>query len=99
MPAKFLLKWLAGSAERRARKTGGDASLTRAVVDDFYGHHLAYDSARSRSGLGLTYRPADQVLRDALRWLLFVEALKPKVAEKLRGTLGVAAAPDGDWLA
>ncbi len=98
MPPKFLLKWLAGSAERRARKTGEDASLTRAVVDDFYGRHLAYDSARSRSELGVTYRPADHVVRDAVRWLLFVDALKPKVAAKVRGTLAAAAAPDGDWL-
>lgn len=96
-PPKFLLRWLAGLQERKARASGQDAGLTRDMVEDFFGHHLAYDSARSRDELGLRYRPAEEVLRDAVRWLLFVEALAPKVAARVRARLGAAAAPDSDW--
>lgn len=38
-----------------------------------------------------------EVLRDAFRWLLFVDALKPKAAAKVRAALGDRAAPDADW--
>ena len=97
LPPKFLLRWIAGAAERRARKTGEDAAVTRDAVDDVYGRHLAYDATRARSELGATFRPAGDVLRDAVRWVLFMDALKPKVAARARAAMGAAAAPDPDW--
>ena len=60
-------------------------------------HHLAYDSRHARTDLGATFRPARDVLRDTFRWLLFVDALKPGVAAKVRATLGAAAAADLSW--
>ncbi|GMV41046.1 MAG: dihydroflavonol 4-reductase [Myxococcales bacterium] len=96
-PPRFLLRFMAGLGERRARKTGQDPPLTRDVVEDVYGRHLAYSGSRARSELGVTMRPAADVLRDTFRWLLFVDALKPKVAARVRHALGAAAAPDPDW--
>lgn len=45
----------------------------------------------------MSYRKAKDVLTDSFRWLLFVEALEPKVAAQVRAKLGPAAAPDPDW--
>src|SRR5690348_8595792 len=58
-----------GRGPLRARRR---LTLTRAMIDDAVGKHLAYDSTRARTELGATFRPADAVLRDAFRWLLSV---------------------------
>ncbi|HEY3358537.1 MAG TPA: NAD-dependent epimerase/dehydratase family protein [Polyangia bacterium] len=97
-PPRFLLSFLAGRMEKKAAAAGTDAPLTRAQVEDVFGRHLAYDSTRARRELGATFRPPADVLRDAFRWLLFLDALKPKVAAKVRAALGEHAAPDPDWL-
>lgn len=96
-PPRFLLSFLAGRMEKKAAAEGTDAGVTRAQVADVYGRHLLYDSSRARTELGATFRPADDVLRDAFRWLLFIDALKPKVAAKVRASMGDRAAPDADW--
>ena len=96
-PPRFLLSFLAGRAEKKAAASGTDATITRAQLADVFGRHLLYDSTRARTELGAKFRPAADVLRDAFRWLLFVDALKPRVAEKVRATLGDRAAPDPDW--
>lgn len=96
-PPRFLLRFLAGRFEKKAAAEGGDAPITRAQIDDVYGRHLLYDAARARAELGATFRPAADVLRDTFRWLLFIDALKPKARAKVREALGPAAAPDADW--
>ena len=45
----------------------------------------------------MSYRGGKEVLTDTFRWLLFMDALAPKVAAKLRAKLGERAAPDPDW--
>jgi dihydroflavonol-4-reductase len=96
-PPRFLAWLLAWGMERKAGKTGGDAGLTRAMVADNFGRHLVYDSSRARRQLGVSFRAAREVLRDTLRWLLFVDALTPKAAGKVRAALGSEVAPDADW--
>ncbi len=83
--------------EKKAIATGGDAGLTRGMVQDNFGRHLVYDGSRARTELGATFRSGDVVLRDAIRWLLFVGALEPKVDAKIRRVMGSAAEPDRDW--
>lgn len=97
LPPRFVLRFLAGRMEKAAAKSGGDAPLTRAVVEDNFGKHLVYDGSRARKELGATFRRPEEVLRDSIRWLLFVDALKPRVAAKVRRALGAAAEPDADW--
>lgn len=92
VPPRFLVGVLAWWAERKARSNGGDAPITRAMLDDVWGKHLAYDNAKSRRELGMTYRPAEQVVRETVAWLLDAGALDPKVAERVRGALARAAA-------
>lgn len=98
-PPKFLAKFLAGRMEKKAVASGTDAPLTRAMVEENFGTHLVYDSARARTELGATFRDPESVLRDTFRWLLFIDALTPKVAAKVRAALGEKAAPDPDWKA
>jgi len=96
-PPRFLANFLAGRMEKKALATGGDAGLTRAIVKDNIGRHLVYDSGRAKTELGATFRPAEQVLKDTFRWLLYVGALTPKTAAKVTRSLGEAASPDPDW--
>jgi dihydroflavonol-4-reductase len=96
-PPRFLLSFLAGRMEKKAAAAGTDAPITRAQIEDVFGRHLAYDSSLARRELGVTFRPSEEVLRDAFRWLLFMDALKPKVAAKVRATLGERAAPEPEW--
>jgi dihydroflavonol-4-reductase len=98
-PPRFLARFLAGRMEKKAIATGADAPLTRAMVEDNLGKHLVYDSTRARTELGATFRSAEDVLRDAFRWLLFVGALQPKTQAKVRAALGPLAEPDPDWRA
>jgi dihydroflavonol-4-reductase len=97
-PPAFLLKFLIGRMEKKAAREGTDAPASRDAVDDLAGGHLVYDGTKSKEVLGMSYRPARDVLRDTFRWLLHVDALKPKVAAKVRSRLGDAAAPDPDWV-
>jgi dihydroflavonol-4-reductase len=97
LPPRFILRFVAGRMEKKAAATGGDAPLTRAILEDNWGRHLVYDGTRARTELGARFRSAEDVLRDSIRWLLFVGALKPGVAAKVRRAMGSAADPDADW--
>lgn len=96
-PPGFLLRLLGWWETRKAARSGSDAAFDPDALKDVDGGALWYDNRKSRGELGMVYRPPDDVLRDTFRWLLFVDALKPKVAEKVRAALGPAAAPDPDW--
>ncbi len=96
-PPRFLIRFIAGLAERKAAKKGGDAPITKALLDDAWGRHLVYDSSRAQRELGWSARPPSETLTDAFRWLLFIDALKPKVAKRVRKALGESATPDLDW--
>jgi hypothetical protein len=45
----------------------------------------------------MTFRPTPDVLRDAVRWMLFVDALEPKIAARTRKALGSMTTPDAEW--
>ena len=98
-PPGFLLRFLVGRGEKKARAAGIDPPVTLSSLEDLDGGNIVYDAGRSKRELGMTYRPATEVLTDAWRWLLHVNALKPKVAAKVRAALGAAAEPDADWVA
>jgi dihydroflavonol-4-reductase len=96
-PPNFLLRFLIGRMEKQAIAKGEDPPASLSAMEDLDGGHLVYDSGRSKRELGMSYRPAKDVLTDSWRWLLHVNALKPKVAAKVKAKLGAAAAPDADW--
>jgi dihydroflavonol-4-reductase len=97
-PPELLLKLLAHRAEARALRDQSDTPFDVQALDDMAGGHPVYDSRRARKELGARFRPAREVFTDALRWLLHVEALRPRVAERVRAALGPRGAPDPDWV-
>lgn len=96
-PPDFLLRFVIGRVEKKALAEGGDSAATVEAFEDLQGGHLLYDGTRSRKQLGMSYRPGREVLTDAARWLLAMNALKPGVAKKVRAKLGAAAEPDPSW--
>jgi dihydroflavonol-4-reductase len=96
-PPTFVLRLMGRMLQRKARRDGGDTPFDPAALDDLAGGGLVYDSTKARTELGATFRAPPEVLLDAVRWLLHINALKPAVAAKLRAKLGAAAAPDPDW--
>lgn len=89
-PPALVFRAIALVQETVARFGGRDADLTRDILDDVAGGCLVYDASKARRELGWTARPAAEALEDAVRWLLFVDALAPRVARRLRATLPVA---------
>jgi dihydroflavonol-4-reductase len=96
-PPGFLLQLLATLAERKAVRDRADAPITRDMLHDLGGGHLAYDSTRSRRELGVSYRPAREVLTDAFRWLLYLDALPASAAGRVRAAMGGAPLVDPEW--
>jgi dihydroflavonol-4-reductase len=90
-PPRFLVGWIAWFQGRKARSSGLDAPITRELLDEIWGKHLAYDSTKSKRELGMTYRPAKEVVRDTIAWLLEQNALKPSVAKRIRAAWAQAA--------
>src|SRR5205814_1546354 len=57
-PPRWLLSIISRLQVSKARRRGTDAPITPEQVNDIYGRHLAYDSTRSRTELGMSYRAA-----------------------------------------
>ena len=87
-PPMFMFRLIAWMEERKARRTGGDAAITRAIVDDVGGGHLMYSSAKARSELGFSPRGAKETFTDALRWLVYIDALTPKTRARVEAKVG-----------
>jgi len=96
-PPGFLLRFIAGRAEKKAARDGTDAPITRSALADLRNGNLVYDSTKSRRELGMEYQPARNVVKETFRWLLHRDALSPKVAQRVSNALGDDAAPDPDW--
>lgn len=95
LPPRPVMWALAAVGELRARLGGPDPDITRDELADVYGRHLLYDSTKARTELGWTSRPAEDALRDAIRWAAASGMMAPKAAEALR----VRLPPDPEWSA
>jgi dihydroflavonol-4-reductase len=76
-----------------SKLTGSTPPYDRALVRDVVGRYGYYDCGQTHEALGLAPLGADQVVRDAIRWLLFIGKIKPAVAERISDALP----PDGAW--
>lgn len=93
LPPRAVMWLLAAAGELRASLGGPDPDLTRAALADVYGRHLLYDHGKAVRELGWTFRPAEEAIRDAIRWVLFTGALTGRIAADLRTKLP----PDPSW--
>lgn len=92
-PPLVLLRAVAWWEERKARRTGQDAALTQAQLDDVGGRTLLYDATKARTELGWQGRDGATTLRDSLRWIKHRGMLDDRVL----ATVGDDLAPDPDW--
>jgi dihydroflavonol-4-reductase len=67
--------------------------FSRDLVHDYYGRYGFFDCSLARRTFGLNPRPGEAVIRDCIRWLLFIGKIKPAVAKRLYESLP----PDPEW--
>lgn len=75
-PVAFLM-------ELAARVTNRPPVATRSMVREAVGRWQFYDDRETRA-LGYEPRPLDDVLREAIAWLLHIDAIKPRTAAAIR---------------
>jgi len=83
LPPRALLAVVARVMPLMARLTGKDAALSPDALATMWGHHMLYDSSKARAELGHAPRPAEETLRDTLRWHAFMGWLPAKVLRRL----------------
>ena len=67
---------------------GFEPMTTRPVVDEFYRRWCWFDNARAREAFEWTPRSPQEMVDDALLWLVHRERLKPRLAARIREALG-----------
>ncbi|MEM1199782.1 MAG: NAD-dependent epimerase/dehydratase family protein [Pseudomonadota bacterium] len=70
-PTRLLPKWLVWIAGPMANK-----AFTRRMVEENMGHRWRADNSKSKSALGLTYRPIDEAVREMFRQLIDAGTVK-----------------------
>lgn len=85
---RWMMQAMARMTEAGANLFGVDSPLQVAVIDEFYKRWLWYDNSRTRETFDWTPRTVPDLIDDGLLWLLHRDKLKPKVAAKVRETLG-----------
>ena len=77
---QYPVGWL---MELAARITNRPPAATRSLILEAVGRWQYYDDRETRA-LGFEPRPLDDVLREAIGWLLHIDALKPRTAAAIR---------------
>jgi dihydroflavonol-4-reductase len=77
-------KMIGSIYEIAARLTGTTPTFTRALADELVERYMFYDSQETYQQFGLTPTPPEVMFTDTIRWLLFMDQIKPKIAEKLK---------------
>jgi dihydroflavonol-4-reductase len=84
----------ASIVELFAKLTGSEPSFDPQIIRDTVGRYNYLDCSSFRQEFGLTPRPVEEILRDTVRWLLHLGAVKPAVAERI----AAAFPPDPEWV-
>ena len=86
---------LGSALEFAARCTGKEPLFTRSTAHE-HAHRWAYfDCSETNRVLGLAPKGADETLRDAIRWLLFLGKIKRALPESALQNLP----PEAEWAA
>ena len=86
--------WVMGSLmELVAKLSGSPPMLTRAMALELVGRYHYYDCTKTEQAFGFIPRPSEEMMADALRWLLHLGEIKPQVATQFATKLP----PDPQW--
>jgi hypothetical protein len=88
-----LMNSIAGLMEITAKVTGWDPLSTRAFLDESLDKWLVVDGQETKETFHLRPRGDTEMIRDAIRWLLFVGAIGKKRADQLAERFP----PDPSW--
>lgn len=93
LPPVWVLRIVATLVAPIAWMTGNPPPISHDLLDDAAGGNAVFDCSKARKELGLEPRGPDEVVREVVRWALFMGWLPPALAERVRAT----HAPDPDW--
>lgn len=93
LPPLWVLRIVASIAGPLAHLTGKAPMITNELLDDAAGGNAVFDCSKARRELGLEPKKPDEVVREAVRWALFMGWLPPALAERVRAT----SAPEAGW--
>ncbi len=79
--------------ETASKIRGAEPRITRASVHDILGKYYFFDPMPTYQVFGLIPHSAEEMIKDTLRWLLFLGQIRPDIAKCLAGQLP----PDPDW--
>jgi dihydroflavonol-4-reductase len=85
---RWMMKPTASLIEGGSKLLGIEPMTTRPVVDEFYRRWCWYDNAKARAAFDWTPIPPRELIDDTLQWLVHRDRLKPRIAARLRDTLG-----------
>ena len=87
---------LVGSVAGFASKiTGSEPPFDRNIIHDVVGWYGYFDCSLTNRTFGISPRGAEEVIKDTIRWLLFLGKIKSEVAKQISSTFP----PDPDWQA
>jgi dihydroflavonol-4-reductase len=90
---RTILQVVAVLAELGSQFTNAEPLLTRALAQEMGDRYMFYDSSTTYETFGISPRSIEEIFRDGIRWLLYINALKPGVA----GRLVERFLPDPAW--
>jgi dihydroflavonol-4-reductase len=73
--------------------SGIEPPYDRAIARDLVGRYAYYDCGQTYTTFGIEPHGAEEVIRDTVRWLLFLGKVKPAVVRRI----GDALPPDPEW--
>ncbi len=85
---RWMMKPTASLIEGGSKLLGIEPMTTRAVVDEFYRRWCWYDNAKARAAFDWTPTSPRDLIDDTLHWLVHRDCIKPRLAARLRETLG-----------
>lgn len=88
-----LMRSIAGLMEIAAKVTGGEPRSTRAFLDETLDKWLVVDGRETNQVFNMKPRGAEEMIRAAIRWLLFVGAIGKRRASELAERFP----PDPSW--
>lgn len=94
LPPLWVLRIVATLGGAASAITGKAPMITNELLDDAAGCAPLFDCSKARRELGLAPRGAEEVLRETLRWALFMGWIPEKVAAPLRAQ----HPPDPSWV-